>query len=248
MTDELALGMSELAMLLLTGGDVDGSLSEVADVVARMLPDRPMVGVVLARGNRTRVGESAGAQVVPAGAAEGTCGSAPSLLAISTTQQVSITNVADEQRWNDYPAQMLEYGVKSIFAQPFSIDGEVVGALTLYSPHTDGITDHTQQATTMTAEHIGVLMAVAFDAARQTTLTEQLRAAIASRSLIDQALGIIMGRHRCNRTAAFDRLRRLSQWRNVKVNALAVEIIESVSGEKPERPHFAEPGAAERKN
>ncbi|MFY9774201.1 MAG: ANTAR domain-containing protein [Trebonia sp.] len=64
-------------------------------------------------------------------------------------------------------------------------------------------------------------------------LTDQLRASLASRSVIDQALGVIMTQQRCTATEAFDILRSASQNRNVKVREIADQIIASIAGQPP---------------
>lgn len=53
---------------------------------------------------------------------------------------------------------------------------------------------------------------------------------MASRSVIDQALGIIMGQNRCTATDAFDILRAASNHRNIKLRDIANEIVTRVSG------------------
>ncbi|MFD6157995.1 ANTAR domain-containing protein [Nocardia sp. NPDC060256] len=248
MAEELALGMSELTALLLTGSDVAESLCAIADTVVRMLPDHPMAGVTLTREHGTIVGGSSSAHAMLMAESRFSDGSYPGQQAIDTAQQVSVPDVAVEHRWGDYSTRMLAHGVKSIYVQPLSSNGEAVGALSLYSTKPNGFTDRIQRASALTAEHIGTLLAVAADTARQAKLTEQLRATLASRSTIDQALGIVMAERRCDRDAAFEVLRDRSQRRNVRVADLAVEIIETVTGSKPAAPHFVEPGQASRQH
>ncbi|HEY5877983.1 MAG TPA: ANTAR domain-containing protein [Nakamurella sp.] len=59
----------------------------------------------------------------------------------------------------------------------------------------------------------------------QTTLTDHLRTALSSRSVIDQAIGIIMGMQRCPPDTAFDVLRTVSQNRNVPLRDIAAELV-----------------------
>ncbi|MGW4849323.1 GAF and ANTAR domain-containing protein [Nocardia brasiliensis] len=241
MADDLAIGMSELTTLLLTRGDVAESLCAVADIVARMLPDSLMVGVTLARAQGAIVGGSTHAHPMLLEESRLGDGYDPSTQAIDTAQQVSIPDVTQERRWGAYPSRMLAHGVKSVHVQPVSSSGAALGALSLYSnqPHT--FTTELRQDAALTAEHIGVLLAVGLDTARQAALTDQLRAALASRSTIDQALGILMAENRCTRDAAFAMLRDRSQRSNVRVANLAADIIEAVTGRAPEPVHFAEP-------
>lgn len=67
-------------------------------------------------------------------------------------------------------------------------------------------------------------------------VTEDLRAALGSRSVIDQALGVIMAENRCDADTAFSVLRRASHNRNVKLRAVAAEIVERVGGTVPVAP------------
>ena len=67
-------------------------------------------------------------------------------------------------------------------------------------------------------------------------MQQQLGEAMASRAIIDQAIGILMAQQRCNASTAFDLLRRASQNRNRKLRDVAVDIITNVSGGPPDPP------------
>jgi AmiR/NasT family two-component response regulator len=63
---------------------------------------------------------------------------------------------------------------------------------------------------------------------------------LASRAVIDQAVGIIMGQNRCTADEAFEVLRSISQNRNVKLRDIAVDMVTSVSGQPPtDTPRFS---------
>ena len=72
--------------------------------------------------------------------------------------------------------------------------------------------------------------------ASYAALVEQLRTSLASRAIIDQALGIVMARERCNQVRAFDILRSASQRSNVKLRDIASAMVRTVSGEPPQPP------------
>ena len=78
----------------------------------------------------------------------------------------------------------------------------------------------------MFAAHAAVALASA-----QTE--EQLRSAIASRTVLGQAQGILMERYRLTPEKAFEVLRRVSQDGNVKVRDVAQRLVET--GETPGR-------------
>jgi hypothetical protein len=72
--------------------------------------------------------------------------------------------------------------------------------------------------------------------AQQATEVSQLQEALASRSTIDQALGVLMAQNRCTRDEAFGILRRASQHRNIKLRDVAAAAIYRFTGHQPEPP------------
>ena len=57
-------------------------------------------------------------------------------------------------------------------------------------------------------------------------LTAQLQTALSSRAVIDQALGILMSRRGGTAAEAFESLRWMSQHNNVRLNAVAQDIVD----------------------
>jgi hypothetical protein len=62
---------------------------------------------------------------------------------------------------------------------------------------------------------------------KATELTAQLREALTSRAVIEQAKGAIMTRRHVSAVSAFELLRRSSQRRNVKLRDVAQEVVDS---------------------
>ncbi|WP_225731349.1 MULTISPECIES: GAF and ANTAR domain-containing protein [unclassified Nocardia] len=240
MTDELAAGMSRLAGLLLASGDLTDSLAEVGAIVTRMLPGKPMVGIIVVRAGAEFVGGTVDLRRTVL-AENRIRDLGPARQTLATGLAVSAPDLDLERRWPDHTKQLRIQGIRSVFTQPLVIRSAPVGALVLYATERNGFGATARHAAELTADHIGVLLALALTAADRAAQTEQLHAALASRSTIDQALGIMMARFRCSRDDAFDRLRGISQHRNVKVAALAAEIIEAVTGNPPGPVHFEHP-------
>ncbi|NUR87479.1 MAG: ANTAR domain-containing protein, partial [Nonomuraea sp.] len=116
-----------------------------------------------------------------------------------------------------------------------------LGTLNLYSGGAGGFAAQTHLAARVSAAHVGVLFGVALDAARTREVAAQLKEALNTRGVIDQALGIIMAQRRCGSQQAFEILRHVSQDRNVKLHQVAAVIVEKVSGHPPGRPRFEDP-------
>jgi hypothetical protein len=76
----------------------------------------------------------------------------------------------------------------------------------------------------------GVVLATAsaFDDAQRERL--QLKDAVTSRAVVDQAKGILMHALGCDAAEALDRIRRVSQRRHIKVTRVAGQIVEAHGG------------------
>jgi len=72
-------------------------------------------------------------------------------------------------------------------------------------------------------------------------LTDQLRASLASRAVIDQAIGVLMGQRRITAAEAFAILRTTSQNRNIKLRAFAAQIVKDADALPPLPPPFDPP-------
>ena len=70
----------------------------------------------------------------------------------------------------------------------------------------------------------------------EATLTDHLRTALSSRSVIDQAIGIIIGMQRCPPEDAFDVLRTVSQNRNIPLRDVAADLVAKTITPPPTTP------------
>ncbi|GAA1581125.1 GAF and ANTAR domain-containing protein [Actinomadura kijaniata] len=102
-----------------------------------------------------------------------------------------------------------------------------LGALNLYARRPGGLTAGSARTAELLACHASVALAAA--RADQT-----LRAAVVSRQVIGEAVGILMERHKLTSRQAFALLARTSQDSNVKLRELAEHL--TTTGELPRRP------------
>lgn len=177
----------------------------------------------------------------------------PCLRAMRAGEVVTIADTAAEERWPEFKDEAKAAGVRSCLAVPLSTDrrgaeSEPIGSLNLYSrvPSAFGETE-IQRAREFAGIAYGALV-VARRLASYADINEQLRASLASRSVIDQAIGIIMARggvgagkagdggQPTTQTRAFALLRAASQNTNVKLRDVAREIVTSITGEPVQEP------------
>ncbi len=160
----------------------------------------------------------------------------PCLHALRGGGTVRIEDTAAGAQWPKFEERAASRGIRSCLALPLSATGEPVGALNLYARTASAFGAAEASRAEAFADNAGGAVALAVRMASHAALIAQLRSSLATRAVIDQALGIVMARERCTQARAFEIMRSASQNGNVKLRDLAAAIVTSVSGEPPQPP------------
>ncbi|MGZ5398748.1 MAG: GAF and ANTAR domain-containing protein, partial [Nocardioides sp.] len=149
---------------------------------------------------------------------------------------IEVGDMETESRWGDYAVHALAQGIHSVVSVPLTLDGETLGALNLFATTPHAFSDHDiTRAEAFTAQ-AATALTILLRHARHTVLDDQLREALATRAVIDQALGMLMVTRQIGSHEAFQTLRHISQTTNRKVSTIAAELIEHMTGHPPEPP------------
>ena len=139
-------------------------------------------------------------------------------------------SLGSDSRWPRFGGRVARMGVHSALSLPLVVGEQVIGAINSYAHSRDAFAEHAVQLGSQFAGpaavsvHNAQLLAAARDRA------EQLRHALDSRAVIDQAIGIIRSRSGGSAEEAFDRLVRMSQAENVKLRVIAERLVEEAVG------------------
>jgi GAF domain-containing protein len=240
---ELAVASSaaaELQQLLLATDDITGFLDQLTTLTVKVLPGEVSCGLTLRRDHgafTVASSDSRASQVdeIQYGHDEGPC-----LRSLATGEVVVVDDLANEDRWGGYRMPALGHGVRSSLSLPLHTDGEVIGALNIYATTPRAFGPGEQLVARRFADEASRALALAVRLAERTEMSAHLQAALASRAVIDQAVGIIMGQNRCTVDEAFEVLRAISQNRNVKLRDIAADMVTAVSGQPPtDKPRFS---------
>jgi GAF domain-containing protein len=174
----------------------------------------------------------------------------PSMQALRDGELVTVDDTAWRQRWPEFEAQAAAAGIRSCLAvpmpsppaEPETEQKKAIGVLSLYARDKDAFGDEQARRAECFAENAALALAIAERLASYASLSEQLRASLDSRPVIDQALGIIIAREKCTQPAAFAILRKVSQNSNTKLRDLAERIVTDATGEPLQPSPFAVPG------
>lgn len=105
---------------------------------------------------------------------------------------VTVPDYGAEDRWTDYPLKALAHGVRSSLSLPLTVDGTSIGALNFYADQVAHFGEPETRLAQVFARQAATALALVLRHAAQNTLETQLREAVAVRTVVDQALGIIM--------------------------------------------------------
>ncbi len=240
----LASAYGQLLGLLVEAPDIDAFLDKMVRLAADVVTPTVACGVTVRRDGHPftpATSHNLAAQVdeIQYETDEGPC-----LDALRTGTVVQVDDLTLEERWDSYRSHALAHGVVSSLSLPLSVEGEMLGALNLYSATPAAFAGQPGIHAAAFAERSAAALTVTLRQAHHARVQHQLADAMVSSSVIDQAIGILMAQQRCTATTAFDLLRQASQHRNRKLRDVAADIITNVSGEPPQpRPGFrANPG------
>jgi GAF domain-containing protein len=154
---------------------------------------------------------------------EGPCQSA-----WDTRERVLTPDLRTDPRWPALTKLAATTEVASMLALPVRVRGEMVGVINAYSTRIDAFAGVDVEIAELAAFAVGQVFHRIEGTRALHDMVTNLRQALSSRSVIDQAKGILMARHGYDADTAFAALSELSQQENVKVRDLAVLLTEQV--------------------
>jgi GAF domain-containing protein len=149
--------------------------------------------------------------------------------------------LGEDQAWPRFGPRAADLGVHSAISLPLVLDGNVLGALNVYS--------HQHNAFDGSSRHIGEQFAAPAAVAihnaqildQSRRATARLEAALTGRSMIDRAVGIVMARSGVSADDAFLRLRIMSQQQNLSMVVVATRLVdEAVQQAQDRKPRQAD--------
>jgi len=226
-SDEVALAMHELAQLLVAEEGVESTLQRISDLAARVIPDCDAAGVTLAIDGKYVTAACTDRRTLEVDEGQYSRDEGPCLQAMRDKAVIRLDSAGADERWPEFFEDARRSGIRSFLAGPMLLKNEAIGSLNLYSRKSDGFTGLDDLLVALFTGQAAIAVANAKTHADAVELTRQLREALDSRAVIEQAKGVLMGREGIDADAAFDQLRTWSQTRNIKLREIAKQIVEA---------------------
>ena len=230
---ERSQAVEALVDLLLSTPALEEFVDGVVQVAAERIAPATAASLTLQRDGRSASVASSDARAALCDEVETATEDGPCPDSIREGRTLLVKDIATERRWTQWRRAALDQGFSSAAAVPRNVRPGVGFALNLYAPR-----PHAWDAAAMAraqtyADEIARALTLALRTADLTETNADLQAALASRAVIDQAIGVVMAQNRCTSEQAFAILRGASQNRNVRLRDLAATLVAGVSGAEP---------------
>ena len=143
-----------------------------------------------------------------------------------------LDDVATDVRWPAFTQLAATRDVGSVLSVPLPVQRHVLGALNLYSHRAGAFDAAAVELSETFAGYAAVALANAQLHESATRMAQQMKDAMASRAVIEQAKGIIMASRHCTPDEAFAILRTTSQNTNSKLRQLAEALVSDVANRR----------------
>lgn len=141
---------------------------------------------------------------------------------------IAIDDTANSAAYPDFARTVQRHGITHTLSTGLPVQRQTIGALNIYGTDGGAFDEHTQELAATFAGYAAVAVANAGLYASTAQLAAHLQHALESRAVIDQAKGILMGRHGISADAAFDLLCKQSQLANRKLRDIAADLVDEV--------------------
>jgi GAF domain-containing protein len=209
--DGLRQALDQLADLRTSPVSVEEALDQVVasadalfgvDGTVLMLVDRDQVLRNLAGSDR----RAALLEELQAEHEEGPC-----VDAFDDKEPVAADDLGQEDRWPAFSPDAARRDLLAVLASPIPYSEQAVGVVAVFATEPHPWTRAEREAIVAFTELVALLILNAMEATERGRLAAELQVALDSRVVIEQAKGVLVGRHGLTTRQAFERLRRAAR-------------------------------------
>jgi len=233
--EDLQSSLMALAGLVSGTTGLEGLLGQVASFAAHAIPGADGAGVTLLRmeGPVNRIEALATSHPFVAEIDEiqyVVLNEGPCVTAARERRTVRSGSLGGEKLWPRFGPRVGRLGINSALALPLLLPGHIVGAINVYARGKNVFDDRAVAIGELFAAPAAVAVHNAGVLAQALALTTQLQAALVSRPVIDQAIGVVRARSGATSEEAFARLREISQREHTKLVDVAQQLVDEAVG------------------
>jgi GAF domain-containing protein len=223
--DDLRSSLVDLSKLPMTDLSLSDTLSHVAQLAVRAVPGADGAGLTLLHPDRPDTIVASAEFVRAVDDIQYGLGQGPSITAAAEGITVRSGSLESDPQWPEFGPKVGRMGVHSVLSLPLITAGGVLGAMNVYARRHDAFDARAAELGELFAVPAAVSVQNARALSSAARLTEQLEMALSNRSVIDQAIGVLISRSGCTGAQGYDKLRSLSQSEHKKVAVVAEAMV-----------------------
>ena len=222
----LDAALHQMAAVVLGEETIDAILDLLVSLAADHIPGTAGASVSVVRTAGYETTSASSDEVRDIDVRQYETGQGPCVAAMRDGVRYHVALGAERQRWPEFCAIAEAKGMRWMLSTPLTVRDRTLGALNLYSRVEAGYgAAEVAQAQTF-ADHAAVVLANAMAYTTAEMANGQLQEALATRSVIGQAQGLIMAARGCTPEEAFDVLREISQRSHHKLRDVAQDVVD----------------------
>ncbi len=220
--------LRELSRVVLADRTLDEVLTDITRIAASGIPGAEATSITLLRNDQAFTASYHGDMALLADELQYAKGYGPCMDAGRGGVLLRIDDMDTEERWPDYvQIARAQAGVRSSLSVPLPYQGSSIGALNNYSSQPGAFASpESLQAGIEVAEVVAVAIANADAHWQLGEQARNMRIAMDSRAVIEQAKGVLMAQRQVTAEQAFEILREASQRYNRKLRDIATGIVD----------------------
>jgi GAF domain-containing protein len=153
----------------------------------------------------------------------------PCIAAYEDKELVGVEDLTADTRWPKFSGAAVSRRVRAVLASPLPYNQDAVGVVTVVSERSRPWSAEGELALLAFTDLAALLIASMMQGQQQSELATQLQGALDSRQIIEQAKGVLVGRHGITPRAAFEQLRAQARSERRKVAALCAEVVQNAT-------------------
>ena len=218
---DLAESLRELSELATGDLPLRDMLTKVAEYAVRAIPGAEGAGLTLIAADRSETLVATSQLVSDVDAIQYGVRQGPCITAASDARTVLSHSLGDDKRWPAFGPQVVGLGVHSVLSLPLISPDRVVGAMNIYARHRDAFDDRSAELGQLFAVPAAIAVQNAQVLSQAIALAAHLQSALDGRAIIDQAIGVLIGRDKLSAEAAAGWLRASSEAKGLTVLEVA---------------------------
>jgi GAF domain-containing protein len=149
----------------------------------------------------------------------------PCISAFEDKMLVGAQDLKTDSRWPSFSRAAIERGLRAVLASPIPYNQDAIGVVAVLSQEEHPWPAEAELALLAFTDLAALLIATMMMGEQQTELAQQLQSALNSRSVIEQAKGVLIGQHGLSAQAAYEQIRAQARAERRKIAVVSAELV-----------------------